>query len=247
MTDDIAQGLALLADEADPAPIDSHAVIARARARTRNRRTTAAAFLAVVAIGGLAVTSNADRPSNEVAEQPELPSQRLTAQLTAALPDVIPAGWEAKPAPPYDGTTRYPEPLVFACSLEAPPQPIEFPDSRPTMGPSGPPSDSCSAMGYYQDAEGALLVYLTVKDIKTWPFDSCVGAPDCDEWTLSDGTRVLTDADTAGVASPGHLQQIHALRPDNTQIELAVTWQDGRTSPPLTLEELVKWATAFDY
>jgi hypothetical protein len=243
MTNDINHGLALLADEVEPATVDTYAVIAKARARTRNRRTTAAAFLAVVAIGALAVTSTADRPTSEAAEQPELPSQRLTAQLAAALPELLPSRWETQPRPPYDGTTMHPEPLIFSCSNESSPPLLPHVWD---IQPEGTFPDGCSAAAWYRDAEGVITLMLNVRDYETEIFDSCV-LPECDQWTLPDGTRVLTDVETIGVTPPGNLQQVQAQRPDGTVIHAAVTWQDDRSSPPLTLDELAKFATVFTY
>jgi hypothetical protein len=52
--------------------------------------------------------------------------------------------------------------------------------------------------------------------------------------------------DTAGVPEPGHVQEMEAIRPDSTKIEVYLTWNNDRPAP-LTVDELTKFAEAFNY
>jgi hypothetical protein len=238
MTDDITHGLALLADEAEPATVDSHAVIAQARARTRNRRTMTAAFLTVVAIGTLAVTSSINRPTNAPAARPETQGQRLTAQLNAALPEVIPARWEIAEPRPDDETTNYPPPR---------PSPGNGPDEMATLVQGWYPGDidNCGTMLWYQDSQGRIEILLGVNNSKAWFYDPCL-APDCEEHPLPDGTRWRGRSDV-GVSIANNSQHIEALRPDGTNIMVTLNWENNRSTPPLTVDELVKWASKLSY
>jgi hypothetical protein len=258
MTEDVTRGLALLADEAESAPIDSHDVITRARALSRRRRSMATAFAAVVAIGAAAVTLQADQSRDAPATQPEPPSKRLTAQLAAALPELIPDRWATRPAPPNPPTATNPSPNTFLCDSEAPTsQTQHLPPETPRTGPSGTweanpsdtwgagPSDLCYAMSWYQDTEGDIELELEINDDGAWFFNPCT-EPVCNEWALPDGTRVRMDLDDAGVSPVGHLQQLEALRPDGTHLQVFLHWDNDRPGP-MTVDELVKFADKFDY
>jgi hypothetical protein len=229
MTEDVSRGLALLADDATPAPIDSHDVITRARTRTRRSRSMAAVFAAVVAIGASAVTIQADQWTEDAAVQrQEDPARRLTAQLAAALPEVIPARWEAVPSSDPTDPPRN----IFRC----------------TGGdrPIGSYQDLCMAMSWYRDAEGEFTLWTTVSNM-AWSYKPGTDVK-VDDWTLPDGTRVWTYLDTAGVGSTGYSQFLNALRPDGTLLELGLTWSNNNVRPgPLTVDELTKFADKFDY
>jgi hypothetical protein len=247
MTDDVSHGLALLADEAEPAPIDSHDVITRARTRTRDRRTTATVFAAVVALSALAVTLQGDRADTPPAKQNERASVRLTAQLTAALPDLIPADWETRPRTPTE--TRQPQ--TFYCYSDGPwitASVIAVPgpgDALDPMTETSPRVDLCGAQSWYRDVEGEIELHVEVDPGKTWFFDPCV-APQCEEHVLPDGTRWRMSPNS-GVSQYSGLQQIESLRPDGTHIQVFVTWQNNRATPPLTVDELLAFTDRFDY
>lgn len=241
MTDDISHGLALLADNAEPAPIDSYDVISRARARTRNRKATAMVFAAVVAVGALAVTLPTDHPSTTAAEPGESRAARLTAQLAAALPEVIPARWETRPTPPDNRPAR-----TFGC----PGYPLAFlvPPGQPSTVPPPPTEDesrhgTCVALAWYRDTVGEIDLVIGVSADGRWSSDPCT-APRCEEHVLPDGTRWRIGPD-AGV-SPGYPEQVvESLRPDGTNILVRVWWHNRRATPPMTTDELAKFADKF--
>lgn len=229
MTDDVTRGLTMLADEAEPAPIDSHDVIARARARTRTRRTTvAAAFATVAVIGALAVTvgnpgtSSKPATTTTVATTPESLTDQLTRQLTEALPDLIPNEWKPVAEHPPEAP-----PLTFRC-----------------LG------SGCDAHAAYTDGAGKIDLRFQVDNIPRYG-DSCeehctrVAGPVRAE--LPDGTRTQVSVYTENLTSH-EVQQLLASRPDGTQVSMSVTWPQGqRGATPLTTDEIVKFATLFTY
>lgn len=247
MTDDITHGLALLADEAEPAHIDSYAVISKARARTRNRRGVAAAFLAVAAIGAFTVTTAAEHQTSGAAAPPESPAQRLNAQLDAVLPELIPSRWQARPAPPSHSI--YEPPHVFSCRKEV----LAGAAIRlglPKHTSSGwelDDSDNCSAHNWYQDAEGELELAIGVNNSGKWYTDPCM-LPDCEEQELPDGTvwRVGPNAGASTSETSG-IQSLQGLRPDGTYVSVTVLWQEPRSTPPMTVDEMVKFMDKFSY
>lgn len=264
MTNDITHDLSLLADEAEPAPIDSHAVVANARARTRNRRAMATAFASVATIGALTMTLTTDR-STDAATDGESASARLTAQYAAALPDLIPARWVAATTPLNPPTSQTPPtvteppPNTFRCESDPPapgyppaqdrqlPDPLDYwPSHGPVHSPLVDDVDQCGATGWYEDAEGRFDLLVQINNGGNWFFNPCV-APECEEWGLPDGTRVRMNVSTVGVSAYSGLQQASALRPDGTYIHVYLLWQNVRSTPPMTLDELVKFADKFDY
>jgi hypothetical protein len=237
MTKDITRGLALLAEQAEPAPIDSHAVIATVKARKRNRRAVATAFASVAAIGALTMTLGTDRATDTSAERNR--AERLTAQLAAALPEVIPARWRIASTPP---TATY-APRTFHCN----PVPDSTPAALPGQKVVYPIPGWCTATSWYRDAEGEIELLLQAADSKGWTPDSCA-TPDCDERTLPDGTLVQVSLDTAGRFTPEtRMQWLMALRPDGTYVNISTRWRNNRSTPPLTVDELVEFATALNY
>jgi hypothetical protein len=134
MTDDVTRGLTMLADETEPAPIDSYDVITRARTRTRNRRATVTTALATLAVvGSLAVTLNQSPQTTDAATADPRPGERLTTQLTEALPNLMPSRWTPE-------SSAVPE---FHC-----PSDISVPDDI-TTGP-------CSIRALYTDSAGRI-------------------------------------------------------------------------------------------
>ena len=81
--DDCTRGLDLLADEAEPAAVDCYDVIAKAKARTRNRRATMPTALATVTVAGamIATIGLADPASGPpVGGRPTITSTPMPAQ-----------------------------------------------------------------------------------------------------------------------------------------------------------------------
>jgi hypothetical protein len=242
MTEDVTHGLTLLADEAEPAPVDTYAVIAKARTRNRNRRTMATAFASVVAIGVLATTLSTDRWTDTATAQ-ELRSARLTAQWAAMQPELLPAGWTPEEVSP----NVRPRPGMFKCGDE-PPLKFEMQPGDtepPAIIEIQTPQGMCSTGNWYQDEEGVVVLQLIISAELAWPADPCA-APECEESTLADGTRVWVRPDTASAAGP--LQLMDAFRPDGTHVKVSVHWRsEERSTPPMTRDELVKLADVFSY
>lgn len=230
MIDYVTRGLAMLADEAEPAPIDSHDVIARARARTRTRRAvTAAAFATVVVVSTLVMTVGdpgaPDKPATTTTvKTPESLPDQLDRLLTDALPDVIPSRWEQVP-----GSSPQDLPLTFLCV-----------------------GDGCFANVTYDDGVGKIDILFRIDDAKR-DWDALCDPEHCTELRapvrqdLSDGTRtqVFTYADKS---TSRDVQELLAARPDGTQVTVSAIWPQGqRAEPPLTTDEILKFATVFTY
>jgi hypothetical protein len=255
MTEDITRGLTLLAEEVEPAAIDSHAVVATVKARKRNRRAVATAFASVAVIGAITMTLSTDR-APDTATTGESPSTRLTTQLTAALPDVIPAEWRTVPAPIYGPPNGPPPPpLLFSCMSETPHRTVPDSDlpevfSPRNLVPSSPNDaaerDVCQATAWYQDAQGPIELWLEVEYPGRW-FSPVCPPDECDEWALPSGTRVRVNVETVGVPTPGHLQWFEVLQPNGTYVRVTTHWQNDRSTPPLTLDELLRFADRFSY
>jgi len=260
MTEDVTRGLALLAEEAEPAPVDSHDVITRARALSRRRRSMATAFAAVVAIGAAAVTLQADHSTNAPAAQNDAHSQRLTAQLAAALPELIPDRWQAIPAPPGG---KYGPSNIFSCAQETQgtvvestpedPKTVVEPPQDPEPDP-GPASyiPECYAQSWYRDDKSDIQLNIEIGDHGMWSPCATPGSPDfaypCREMTLPDGTQFWADLDEAEGAPERACQRSSALRPDGTQIRVSLCWSVDIDRPgPMKVEELAKFAEAFNY
>lgn len=261
---DLSNGLAQLADDAEPAPIDTYDVIAKAKARTRNRRASAAAAFGTVAVvGALAITlglPNADKdgirvggPPTSTADCPngvcQLPGppappaaqgEIFDEQLAAAIDTLIPAGFTLERDPASTET-----PLAFVG----------------TSGQSGP---VYTAQAWLLDAQGpaSLTVYVLKKPAGTplehangQIFGPCQqGEPNCEIRTLQDGTQATAQAN----ARPPGLQlssTMSAQRPDGTYIQVITSvgigavpgGEQARPEPPMTNEDLFKWATVFTY
>jgi hypothetical protein len=232
MTEDITRGLDLLADEAEPAIIDTQHVISRARMRTRGRRAITASALATVAlVGALVVTLGNPAPTSEQGTTPPTDKTvegRLNRLLTEALPDVIPSNWSLLPDEP---TAREPH-LDFVC-----------------LDVNG---SDCSTGADYNDGVGDIDLRISVSRIPR-NFDELCEVRYCPQWeppvrkTLSDGTRtqVLTYTETP---TSRNFQQLLAARPDGTQIDVVAIWPQGqRSGQPLTMDEILKFATVFTY
>lgn len=232
MNDDVSRGLALLADEAEPAPVDPYDVITRARVISRNRRATAAAAFATVAlVGALAVTvGNPDRHERTTAATtPEDLTDRMNRQLTEALPDLIPSRWSPVDDPNVEG----PAPR-FTCE----------------PAPATPTSYRCHLHAVYDDGHGALRFGISADKIERDFLNSC-DEEYCDLWgpaleeKLPDGTRAKSFTYTEKV-TPRDSQTLLVERPDGSQVAVNVTWQQGqRSEPPLSGEEILKFATVF--
>jgi hypothetical protein len=231
MTDDITRGLGLLADEAEPATIDTQRVITRARARTRNRRASlATAFATVALVGALVVAMGPLKgTSDQAASITDTTLEgRLNRLLTEALPGLIPAGWSLVPKPEAE------EPqLEFVCLSDN--------------------TNGCNASATYDDGAGDLDMGIHVDRIpRAFKHNQC-GDEYCDAWaapvrqTLPDGTKtqVLTSSEKL---APYDGESLLAFRPDGTMVSVYFRWPQGtRSEPPLTTDQMLEFATVFSY
>lgn len=230
MIDYVTRGLAMLADEAEPAPIDSHEVIARARARTRTRRAVTAAAVATVAVvSSLVMTVGSPGAPNKPATTtsvtpPESLPDELDRLLTEALPDTIPSRWTQVAEP-----TAQDPPLTFLC-----------------LG------NGCVAHATYNDGIGDIIVLFKVHGTE-WDWDTGCDPGYCTQWAapvrqdLPDGTRTQVSTYTEKPTSRD-IQELLAARPDGTQVNVSVIWPQGqRSEPPLTAAEMLKFAPVFTY
>lgn len=241
MTDDVTRGLAMLADEAAPAEIDSHEVITRARARTRNQRTTIAAAVATFAVVGALVvtTSNARQPkpatTTTVAPTNETLSEQLDRLLVDAVRDLAPNGWTSVTEPAASDL-----PLTFLCGL--PVGGVEMPNA----------SEVCVAHSNFVDKTGPFQVQWSVSMVER-NFDDGCDPQFCAPWAppfrknLADGTRTQVRTFTE-TPTNRDMQELLAARPDGTQVTMTLIWPKGqRSAQPLTMSQLQKWATVFTY
>lgn len=257
----LTQGLDLLADEAEPAPVDADEVMAAARTRTRNRRATAATALATVAVvGALTVTlGNTNGPATmgdttatttattaAEAEPQHVREQRaaaLTAQLTAAWPGIAPAGVTVAPSTVAAEVFRWQKgPLEFG-----------FQDD-----PAG--NGRYTAYTELSDAQGStwlsIHVYRAGDDPRQMPFTPCTGTEQgittCTFRELPDGTKVNVGVQAGSGFGVGTTAYVQALRPDGTEISVADSnalpdQTLSRTEPIMSAEDLVEFATVFTY
>ena len=231
MTDDITRGLGLLADEAEPATIDTQRVITRARTRTRNRRASlATAFATVALVGALVVAMGPLKgTSDQAASITDTTLEgRLNRLLTEALPNVIPAGWSLVPKP----EAAEPQ-LEFVCL-----------DTN---------TNGCSTGATYNDGVGDLDMGIHVDKIpRSFEHNQC-GDEYCTAWaapvrqTLPDGTSTQVMAYSEKMVSRDG-ESLLAVRPDGTMVSVSLSWPQGkRSEPALTMDELLKFATVFSY
>jgi hypothetical protein len=245
MTDDITRGLALLADEVPPAPVDT--VVEKARTRIRNRRAGAATALAVVATATLAISLGRD-DGVRVSDPPTDRAARLTQQMAEIKAEAIPAGWrrlDAGAPGPLVASLAGGKPLSFACR------------NAEEGGNPMPVKAVCQAIGQYERPGERLSIAVQV-----FRATSLVTKPDGGEAaTLADGTKTVifptghrvtvgyqdvlrSDDDTYPASGT---QLLSAWRPSDTGILVNVAYTGDSTEPPLTDEQLLAFATAFTW
>lgn len=232
MTDDITRGLALLADEAEPAPVDIDSVIATATTRTRNRAIVTTALVTLAVVGALVVSlGNIRQPPVAVTPTPtvgpapgtlvpEAPDPKTAPQrkntmdreLNALLDRILPAGWERS---------------AFTIECDQP--------------------FGCSADGTISDEGGAIKLFLNVHD--GYSYGSCY-RPNCTRTILADGTLVqyrdsVQVDDMTGKKM--HYLGVSSVSPGGYGISLSAEWPADRTAPVLSKEKWLEFGTAFTY
>jgi hypothetical protein len=257
MTDDVTRGLALLADEAEPAPIDTHAVVALARARTRSRRAVVAStVVTLAAVGALAVTVSAIKdspppgggdttptititeptPTEQTTEQP--PTSTLTGGAGPDKGQGPVLGTEvAQPATPAERKARAKRlqgELIDAFDriLGQGWNHSRFAFACDTYG--------CWAQGDIVDSAGPLRLFVYVSG--DYSLSSCLG-PDCDKKIMDDGTLVALN--TGG--GSGAQASVSSVRTDGTSVSIHAEWAKTRTTPPLTDDQWREFGNAVTY
>jgi hypothetical protein len=261
---DVSAGLRQLADDAQPAPIDTYDVIKKAKARTRNRRASAgAAFGTVAVVGALAFTlsfPNADKgntgvgtPTSTSANEncpPELGGKcidppvvndqtaELDSQLASALASLTPAGFTFEKDPFSTG-----EMLKFTGA----------------QNPSG--TMVYTATAWIRDSQGpsAVTIFVLKRPAGTplghadgQYFGPCTaGESNCEIRTLDDGTQA-TARENARPPAMQLASTLTAQRPDGTYIQVIssvglgpVPSETPRPIPAMTNADLFKFATVF--
>ncbi|TWP48019.1 hypothetical protein FKR81_30615 [Lentzea tibetensis] len=247
----LTHGLQQLADEVEPRPVDVTAVIAIAKARTKARRSTAAAGLGTVAIvGAMAAVMSTVAPS-----QPPPPATSSSASSTPAQP----------PAPgPDDRSRKLDEQFATAHLIPSQytvePNPQHGPVALVFSGSQGPKEKNYTAGALLKNAQGQATIQVWV--LKNPPgtplghyhgqvFGPCQdGDKNCVRHTLPDGTVATTQVNARPPAITLS-STLTAQRPDGTYIQVITNVRDGDPPdmpvPPLTAEELIAFATAFTY
>ncbi|OLF10068.1 hypothetical protein BLA60_16540 [Actinophytocola xinjiangensis] len=231
MTEDVTRGLSLLADEAEPAPIDSHAVVALARARTGRRRAViASASVTLATVAVLALTVTALRSPTVATPAPtttatETATETVTVTGSPA-PDAVngtqrgPAiGTEVRmPATPEERAaraTRLQQELRAAFDRVLP-EGWEYSTFKFACDPYG-----CWARGsIVDDAEPVDLMVHVSGD---YSVSQCYGDT-CTKKVMPDGTLVALDTAMAEPRSLG----VDSVRPDGTSFSIYATWKKDR-------------------
>jgi hypothetical protein len=259
MTDfELRHGLDLLADEAQPATVDVYDIMARANARTRNRRATTATSLAIVTVaGGMVATiglagstsgpiggaptsrTSTTSTSSSSAPKPifDERSRHLTQVLAEAWPTIAPAGVTVE-----DSSVP-----AAVSNLSA----LEF-GGRPLT----PEHLLYEAQAKLSDAQGS-----TELSIEVWPpgeqvMEFVPNTPDQNRGyrQLDDGTQANLWTDTDPSATATATVEATILRPDGTTIWVREnntdqTIQQGLTRPTtfFTAEGLIPFGMLFTY
>ncbi|MBB4904085.1 hypothetical protein [Actinophytocola algeriensis] len=250
MTDDITRVLAALADEAHPAPVDSHTVIQLAAAHTRARRAVyTAAFATLVAIGALTVAIGAVR--DPTATGPATSTTSTTSKTSTPAPTTKPTSPTSdegirQPATPEENAVR--KPRLQADIIAAFDRILPAGWDHSTFG-FGCDQTGCWTDGDIIDDIGNFNIHVYVgKDFGQSP---CM-APSCvRRETLPDGTEVSffknTDDDPIPGMEPMERRGFSALRPDGTDVHFTAEWPTSREAPAVTDDEWIEFATVFTY
>jgi hypothetical protein len=101
----------------------------------------------------------------------------------------------------------------------------------------------CFAEAHYQDGQGTIRIgiSITISDQET----TFVCLPGCHERPLPDGTWAQVHPDGIETVPADRVQMLRATRPDNTIVDITLSWDDQRTTTPLNDDELLKFATVF--
>jgi hypothetical protein len=257
MTDDITRGLAALADEAQPAPIDSHTVVQLAHAHTRARRAVlTAAFATLVAIGALTVAIGSwQRPGATTPATPQTTSQTTSQSppttrdtpTTERPPDSPPTAPEVRDTPSAaenaERKARLQPEMVAAFDRI-------LPDGwQHSAFGFGCDQTGCFAEGDVIDGAGTTLSFFVYVSDRLGTAEcyapTCVRAE-----VLDDGTAVqLSKGEFDGLANgvKEATVGIDAQRPDGTLVSMSVRWSADKPTPALTDEQWMEFGKALTY
>ena len=250
MTDDITRGLTALADEAQPAPIDSHTVVQLAHAHTRAKRAIlTAAFATLVAIASLTVAIGALQDPNAAgpATAPTTSTTAPTTEQSSPSTEPNPDEGVRQPATPEENAVR--KPRLQADIIAAFDRIFPAGWDHSTFG-FGCDQSGCWTDGDIIDEVGNFNIHVYVgKDFGQTP---CM-APSCvRRETLPDGTEVsffenTDDESPIPGMEPTERKGFSALRPDGTDIHFTAEWPTSREAPAVTDDEWLEFATVFTY
>jgi hypothetical protein len=241
MTDDITRGLTALADEAQPAPVDSHTVIQLAAAHSRARRAVlTAAFASIVAIGALTVaigswqqpTATTPVTSQTTSESPTQTSRSEDPPTTAPKSPEV-----QQDATAEENAERKPRLQTEMVAAFDRILPDGWQHSAFGFGCDG---RGCFAEGDVIDDAGTTLSFFVYVSDKTGPVT-------CDQGSCV-RTEVLDDG-TAVALSKGDDNSVYIVseRPDKTGMHLSVDWPAGKPKPALTDEQWMEFGRALTY
>lgn len=259
MTDiNLRHGLDLLADEAEPAPVDVYDVIAMAKARTRNRRATMATSLAVVTVAGamIATIGLDDSPPRPVGGVPPAHTSTKTTSSSSA------------PKPIFDERSRHLTQVLAEAWPTLAPAGVTVEDSSVRASVSdlsalefgGTPATSEDLMYVAQaklsDAQGSteLSIYVSTRGEWVTEFTPCTADGSCVYRQLEDGTQANLGTDPNPSATATATMTADILRPDGTRIHVSEnntdeTIEQGLTRPTtfFTAEGLIPFGMLFTY
>ncbi len=250
----LAEGLAAVAADARPAPVDLAEPVAAGARHWRLAGTAAGllvaagVFAAVLGLGSAPPDPPRAAPRTPPTDSPTVVpsavpvagdpagrfdrrSRRLTAQLAGARPDVLPGRGDLQPAvvTTSTGTVLW-APLVFHLG--------DVPDTYRAM----------ATLGGGRDA-AVLAIEVGYRDPHADPrYLPCPAFElDCTDRGFPDGTyggvTVLTEPETDQT-----INRLTVMRPDGTFCHVAVFYRERRPDPPpLGVDDLFRFATVFSY
>jgi Sigma-70, region 4 len=258
--EELATGLATIAADADPAPVDLAELAAEVRAGRRQRwRSVGVAAVVLVAAGVFAAVLGLGDPGTDTpadagwSPPPTVPStftpvpgepvltdpapsfdnrsRRLTAQLAAARARLLPAGTDLEPAAVSSPAGDVLwAPLVFHVS--------DTPDLYLAM----------ATLGSGHDAT-VLKLDVGYRDPDADPrFTPCPEFQlDCTYRRFPDGTYGAVTVFSEPVADQT-IRRLTVMRPDGTFLHVAVFFRERRADPPpLDRDALFRFATVLNY
>lgn len=267
----MTSGLSLLAEEAEPAAIDVYDVIAKAKARTRNRRASVAtAFGTVAVVGAMAFTLDLGGDTNTIGAAGSQPTTTAPGKPPELCP--IPDGAQTCYVfpPEQDDQSRKLDGQLTAVVGDLIPagftvEPDVLDKYLPALTFSVHHNSEelpfYTAHAIVRNEHGTATIDIIVLKqppgtplghVNEQPFGPCQdGVDGCELRELGDGTTATAQANTR---PPGLTlsSTMTAQRPDGTYLQVITNVGPG-TSPaplpdaPFTTDDLFTFATVFTY